>query len=222
MLHRAIPRWAAAVLCEVVAGRGDVTAVRHPIGFICLPLERTVEHGVCVHLWIDRLVRARATTSTTHSHSWDLISFVLCGMLCNELIEVTDGPLGARWRVFEVGSGPDGDEIRRTARLVHTRTRAASCTAAVTCTPCRPACSTGRWRTARQRLSRSATGNPDATGLTLGDVDIATHRVRRHLCDRDETMHVASTVAERLAEVPQPRHGERHRERHREDRRESP
>lgn len=77
----------------------------------CLPLERTGEHGVCVHIWSDRLVSALPTTSTTHAHSWDLLSFVLHGRLRNEEITVTDAPEAPTNRVFEIDSRGEVDEV---------------------------------------------------------------------------------------------------------------
>jgi hypothetical protein len=66
-----VPRWTVAALGDVAEGRSAVTAVRHPLGFVCLPLERVGEQGVCVHVWSDRLTGAQPaslTTSTTHAH----------------------------------------------------------------------------------------------------------------------------------------------------------
>ncbi|MEV0592236.1 hypothetical protein [Nonomuraea cavernae] len=114
---------------QVTAGRGrswalraisggDVTAVRHPLGFVCLPLERDGGDGVCLHLWSDTLAHARSTTSQIHCHSWDLFSHVLYGQVRNVHAVVTDAAHDATHRVFEVVSGADGDRISPTARTV--------------------------------------------------------------------------------------------------------
>ena len=92
--------------------------MRHPLGFVCIPVDRTGDQGVCVHVWSDSLPSARPTTSTMHAHSWDLISYVLYGSVGNELLNVTDAPDNSAYRVFEVRSGGDVDEVRETPRLV--------------------------------------------------------------------------------------------------------
>ena len=217
---RDVPRWAAGVVGEVASGGSGIMAVRHPLGFYCLPVERTGERGVCVHLWSDRLTPARPTTSATHAHSWELVSFVLCGTLCNELVTVKDSPVspvspdspdGPTHRVFEVISTADGDEIRRTPRLVRRRTRAAELhhSGEVYSLPAGVFHeTTHRGETATVALGR---GFPDAVDLVLGAPDTETHRTRRHVCGRDETIHAASLVVDLLAEVPRPRHEEHDR-----------
>jgi len=202
---------AAAVLVDVISGHNRVTAIRHPLGFLCLPVERAGERGVCVHLWTDRLrlaVPATPTTSTTHAHSWDLLSCVLFGSLYNELVGIAEDGGRPTHRVFEVGSRPYGDELRRTGQLV-------------------------RGRAGRRNLHRDGevytlpagafhrtvpvgevatlvlgSGQPDAADLVLGDVDTPTHRVRRSRCTREETVQAATMIASRLAEIPAPRHRE--------------
>ncbi|TDD43999.1 hypothetical protein E1286_28000 [Nonomuraea terrae] len=98
--------------------RPGLTAVRHPLGFVCLPLERDGGEGVCLHLWSDSLAHAESTTSQIHCHSWDLVSHVLYGQMRNVHVAVTDAGADATHRVFEVVSGADGDRISPTARTV--------------------------------------------------------------------------------------------------------
>ncbi|MEW1846372.1 hypothetical protein AB0392_51170 [Nonomuraea angiospora] len=97
---------------------GGLTAVRHPLGFVCLPLERDGGDGVCVHLWSDSFAHAESTTSQIHCHSWDLVSHVLYGQVRNVHAVVTDAGRDATHRVFEVVSGADGDRISPTGRTV--------------------------------------------------------------------------------------------------------
>ncbi|MFF4614672.1 hypothetical protein [Nonomuraea jabiensis] len=97
---------------------GGLTAVRHPLGFVCLPLERDGGEGVCVHLWSDSFAHAESTTSQIHCHSWDLVSHVLYGQVRNVHAVVTDAGRDATHRVFEVVSGADGDRISPTGRTV--------------------------------------------------------------------------------------------------------
>ena len=90
-----LPGWARGVLMAIGSGDSPVTAVRHPLGFLCLPLERTEEHGVCVHVWSGALPHAASTTSQIHSHSWDLTSFVLYGQVGEQrYITVVDDDAG--------------------------------------------------------------------------------------------------------------------------------
>ncbi|MEV0820498.1 hypothetical protein [Nonomuraea rubra] len=105
--------WALAEL-----SRPDLTAVRHPLGFVCLPLEREGGEGVCLHLWTDSLAHAESTTSQIHCHSWDLVSHVLYGQVRNVHARVDDARDQATHRVYEVVSGADGDRISPTSRTV--------------------------------------------------------------------------------------------------------
>ncbi|HKS46792.1 MAG TPA: hypothetical protein VJT49_17105 [Amycolatopsis sp.] len=196
---RAVPRWAADRLGEVAAGRGRVLAVRHPLGFLCLPLERAGERGVCVHVWSDHVPHAGATTSTTHAHSWDLLSYVLYGTLRNELVAVTDEPDGPTHRVCEIESGGDGDEIRRTSRLVRrggsvTEVHRKGDVYGLPAGVFHETVPVGETATVALGL-----GRPGAVDLALGDLHTESHRTKRQLCDHDETVYVAGMVVMRLA-----------------------
>lgn len=199
-----VANWAADALAEVAAGRSGVRGVRHPLGFLCLPMERAGELGVCVHLWSTRLEQSHSTTSATHAHSWDLVSYVLFGELRNELIGVTDAPSAPTHRIFEVNSDQGGDEIRRTPRLVRGRPR-----------------SSEHFRRGEVYsmvagefhktvpLAETATvalgcGRPGAADLTLGSVHTGTHRTHRQPADRELTVYAAGLVVERLADMSQP------------------
>jgi hypothetical protein len=199
--RQTVPRWASSVLDEVARNRTNVVGVRHPLGFLCLPVERTGQAGVCVHVWSDSLPRGRPTTSTMHAHSWDLISYVLYGIVRNETLDVTDAPHEPAHRVFEIRSEGDIDEIRETPRLVRCETRAAelnhqgdiySLAAGVFHT------TVVRGEAATVALGSSHPGTID---LSLGGIDWKTHRVRRQRCTRDETAHAARVVTERLARL---------------------
>jgi hypothetical protein len=203
--ERAVPPWTLDVLGEVAQGRGGIRAVRHPLGFLCLPLERTGERGICVHVWSDRLTHAEPTTSATHAHSWDLVSYVLYGTLRNELIAVTDEPRAPTHRVCEIGSDAEGDEIRQTPRLVRRETRASEVhhQGDVYALPAGVFHETvPEGETATIALG---SGRPGAVDLSLGAVHTETHRIRRELCDRDETASVAGMVVERLVGQPRSR-----------------
>src|SRR5205085_7589519 len=174
-----VPRWAAHVLTDVAAGRSGVLGVRHPLGFVCLPLERTDDQGVCVHIRSDRLAHSENTTSATHAHSWDLMSYVLFGCLRNELVSVADARQEPTHRVFEVTTDRDADEIRRTPRLVRSRTSSSELLSGgdVYALPAGVFHETvPRGEAATVALGH---GRPGATDLTLGAVDTVTHRTRR-------------------------------------------
>ena len=203
-------RWTSEVLWEVAAGRRAITATRHPLGFVCLPVLRQGDHGICVHLWTPRLARARPTTSAVHAHSWDLVSHVLFGQVCNEVMRVSDvpgdsgaGPDDAAgvYRVFEVRSQGDLDQILATSRLVRCDRGAhqvshAGETYSVPAGTFHATAIPADVDTATLALGTSRAGSAD---LSLGDVDTPTHRVRRQHCDGEETARVARMIAGRLA-----------------------
>ena len=198
---QAVPRWASGVLDEVAHNRTSVAGVRHPLGFVCLPVERTGEAGVCVHVWSDSFPSASPTTSMMHAHSWDLISYVLYGSVRNEVINVTDAPDEAAYRVFEIRSEGDLDEVCETPQLVRCEIRATelnhrgdiySLAAGVFHT------TVVRGEAATVALG---SGRPGILDLSLGGIDMKTHRVQRQRCDRNETAHAARVVTERLARI---------------------
>ncbi|MGH3620654.1 MAG: hypothetical protein ACRDQ5_02540 [Sciscionella sp.] len=198
---RPASEWAASVLDDVAAGRKDVNAMRHPLGFVCIPVERDGGRGVCVHVWSDDLPVSVPTTSAMHAHSWDLVSYVLYGSLCNELIEVTDAPDDPTHRVFEVRSGGDVDEVLETGRLVRCGVMAAEMNRRGD-TYSLPAgvfhATVVRGEAATVALGSSRRQSRD---LSLGRIGTRTHRVQRQRCDREETARAALAVSERLASL---------------------
>jgi hypothetical protein len=201
--RRSVPRQVRGLLEEIAQNRTDVAGVRHPLGFLCLPVERTGELGVCVHVWSERLTSASPTTSTMHSHSWDLISYVLYGNVRNEVIDVIDAPEDAperaQYRVFEICSSQDVDEVRQTPRLVRCQVREVQDNQAGDVY----SLTAGEFHTtvvhgeaATVALGNGRRGTMD---LSLGGIHRKTHRVRRQRCDRQETAHTARVVTERLA-----------------------
>jgi hypothetical protein len=116
-----IPLWAADILDAIAEGRRELRAAVHPLGFTCLPVIREGRHGVCVHAWLPGQATAHPTTSPVHAHSWDLASYVLFGRLRNDLPHVVAAQSRAAdvWRVLEIRSRGDVDDIIPTQRLVH-------------------------------------------------------------------------------------------------------
>lgn len=193
--------WAAGVLDDVATGRRDITAMRHPLGFVCIPVERVGAHGVCVHVWSDDLPAAVPTTSSMHAHSWELVSYVLYGSLRNEVIEVTDDPDYPTHRVFEVHSGGELDEVRKTPRLVRCGVKAAEVNRRGD-TYSLPAgifhATVVRGDAATVALG---SGRREGRDLSLGQIGTGTHQVRRRRCDPEETARAARVVTERLADL---------------------
>lgn len=186
--------WALAALS------GSVTAVRHPLGFVCLPLERQGGEGVCLHLWSGALAPAEITTSQIHCHSWDLFSHVLYGQVRNVHAVVTDAGADATHRVFEVVSTADGDHISPTRRTVRHATGRIEVfgpgdTYTLPADSFHSSVVPEGGEAATIALGRSRPGGRD---LSLGPLRAGVHRVRRQPLDADETAHVVSLIAARL------------------------
>lgn len=194
-----VPRWALELLRDIAGGRVELAAVRHPLGFLCIPAQRTGEHGVCVHLWAPGY-RPCLTTSQVHSHSWDLTSLVLYGTLHNQRVRVADVPGAATHRIFEVRSHGEVDELRATSRLVACEHEAPR--------PCGagnvyllPAgefhCTVipGSQEVATVVLGRSQAWAAD---LSIGPLHTGSHVITRSRCGTAETAWAAHLAAGRL------------------------
>ncbi len=194
--------FAASELRAVASGQRVMNAVRHPLGFYCLPVLREGEHGVCVHVFgSEEPASDGPTTSRLHSHSWRLISYVLYGQVGNVTLEVSEDPERPTHRVFEVHSSPSGtDEIRPTSRLVR-------CVSGPTRLVPRGSMYTlpaGEFHTtvlpddagaATLVLGRSAPGLSD---LSLGPVHGRGHRVERRMCHTTHTARIARAALGRI------------------------
>jgi hypothetical protein len=219
---RSVSLWAMQALREVAEGQQRIAAIRHPLGFICLPMLRTDEQGVCVHLWSAHVAQAQPTTSQVHAHSWDLFSYVLFGQIRNEVVSVRDvtgdtidDPMRrpelerkqaaadepGTYRVFEVLTQGDVDEIRATPRLVRCRT----VTAKVSFADDTYSLPAGEFHAtvmpaaldaATVAVGQTRAGSAD---LSLGGLDTSTHRLRRQRCGDEETTLVARMIAGRLS-----------------------
>ncbi|MFI9722757.1 hypothetical protein ACIHFE_24385 [Streptomyces sp. NPDC052396] len=199
----ALVRAGTAALEEIAAGRRELCAVRHPLGFLCLPVERDEDQGVCVHVFggpQSGEAAAPLTTSPVHAHSWDLVSCVLYGRVVNVQMSVADRRDAPTHRVFEVVSHPSGvDELRPTRRLVTCRPGAARTSGAGEIYT-HPA---GEFHTtvlpddgaATLLLGRTRPGGRD---LSLGPLDGTGHRVVRQHCDFAQSARTAGAVLRRL------------------------
>jgi hypothetical protein len=194
---------AASVLEEIATGRRGLRAVRHPLGFLCFPVQRDGDRGVCVHSFDTDTGRTmpEPTTSPVHSHSWELTSCVLYGRVGNLRVRVHERPQEPTHRLYEVLSSPSGvDEIRPTSRLV-------SCEPDPEQTSIRGEIYTlpaGEFHStvvpqgsaaATLVLGRTLPGHSD---LSLGPVHGASHRVVRQTCDAAQTARTARSVLRRI------------------------
>ncbi|MDX3537304.1 hypothetical protein PV721_23585 [Streptomyces sp. MB09-01] len=188
---------------EIASGERELRAVRHPLGFLCLPLLREGPRGICVHLF-DSGSRAEPDASPMHAHSWELRSRVLYGRVANLPVRTTavgDGEGGATHRVFEVHSGSDGvDEIRPTDLLVRSEPGPAQVSSGgETYT-----LAAGEFHaTALEGPEPAATlvhgfSVPGQADLSLGPLDGRPRRTTRRLCDTVQTVRSVHTVLRRI------------------------
>lgn len=200
-----LPARVIHVMTEVAAGRRPMAAIRHPLGFVCLQVQRRGEYGVCVHLWTKQQPDndvSELTTSAMHSHSWDLLSYVLYGEIGNQLVHVTDAPTAPTHRLFEVLSDGDRDEIRPTDRLVRCEPGPVQSIAAgevyrLTAGEFHLTVVPGEAETATVVLGRART---DLVDLSLGALGTRRHQVSRRRCTEPETAHAAGLIARRLTD----------------------
>ncbi|WP_405787991.1 hypothetical protein OG753_08895 [Streptomyces sp. NBC_00029] len=188
---------------EIASGTRELRAVRHPLGFLCLPLLREGPHGICVHLF-DTDDHAEPDASPMHAHSWELRSRVLFGRVANLPVRtgvVRDGEDGATHRVFEVHSGSDGvDEIRPTSVLV----RSEPGPALVSSGGETYTLAAGEFHaTALEGAEPAATlvhgmSVPGRLDLSLGPLDGGPRRTTRRLCDTAQTVRSVHTVLRRI------------------------
>ncbi|MFG1944457.1 hypothetical protein [Nonomuraea sp. NPDC048826] len=188
--------WALAALSA-----DGLRGVRHPLGFVCLPLERDGGEGVCIHLWSDSLAPARSTTSQIHCHSWDLLSHVLYGQVRNVHAVVTDAGRDATHRVFEVVSEPGGDRISPTPRTVRQETGLVEVfgpgdTYTLPSGRFHSSVVPDGGQAATIALGR---GRPGSRDLSLGPLGTGGHVVPRQALDTEETALAVRLIAAHLS-----------------------
>jgi hypothetical protein len=170
-------------LAPVMTGERALAAIKHPLGFVCLPVLREAANGVCVHIWPPTPLAATGSAANVHCHSWHLLSFVLEGTIHNQLCDVVDAASGP-YRVCVVNSMGTVDEIVPTSRRVDVKAAEPMACHAGECYEI-PA---GQFHTS-PRLSRDG-----AVTVVLGHQD--SRAVNQTLADPDATL--ASHVRERL------------------------
>jgi len=195
-----IPPLALAAMREIASGNREMSAIRHPLGFLCFPVRRDGEHGVCVHLWTAD-VKQSLTTSAIHAHSWDLTSYVLYGSLRNVRNRISEDRGSPTHRIFEVRSLNETDELSATDRLVSCQPDSdiGYCAGSTYLLPAGEFHATvapDGEDVATVALSQSHTEGAD---LALGPADMPSHTVTRERCDPAESARIAGLIAERLA-----------------------
>lgn len=189
-----------SVLDQIASGQRLLTAVQHPLGFLCLPIVREPGWGVCIHVWTIRFPSVQPTTSGKHAHSWSLESFVLYGELGNAVFALEPDEESGPYQIADIVTGPESDVITPTGRRV-------ACTEVS-----RSMVSSGQTyqlatgvfhetflgadsEVATLVLSRTQ-NTPDRM---LGPVDLRPHTVTRRRCTREDTRAVAGMAKDRLA-----------------------
>jgi hypothetical protein len=194
----AAPAWLLRSLQETADVPG--TVIRHPLGFLCIPVLRFADGGVCVHVWAPWVRTGRPTTSLTHCHSWDLYSVVLAGELSNRLVRVLAAE-PATHRLFDIHSYPDVDEIQATGELVHCRPGAVGFHRAGEVYTM-PAGTFHRTDVPGGEATTLmlACGQPGGLDRSIGAIGTPSHMVRRQHCDADEGARVALAVIRLLGQ----------------------
>ncbi|WP_431034791.1 hypothetical protein ACQYWQ_13500 [Streptomyces sp. P6-2-1] len=194
---------AVAALRAVAEGRWELPAIRHPLGFLCLPVLRDGAKGVCVHLFESEADEGGGGP-LVHAHSWALISLVLFGRVTNRSVRVVDDPVAPTHRVYEVHSGPDGtDEVRRTGRLVRGEPDGFARSTSGDVYVVRP----GEFHATVVSEGRSAAtlvlGEtlPGRRDMSLGPLYGEGHRSVREVCDRGETVSAVRAALRRIDEA---------------------
>ncbi|MER7500223.1 hypothetical protein AB0L05_27470 [Nonomuraea pusilla] len=198
--RRVLAGEARAWALEAIERPARIAAVRHPLGFVCLPLERDGGDGVCLHLWSTSLAPAESTTSQIHCHSWDLVSHVLYGQVRNVHAVVSDAGPDATHRVFEVVSGADGDRISPTPRTVRHATGLVEVfgpgeTYTLPADRFHSSVVPEGGEAATIALGR---GRPGSRDLSLGPLGVGTHHVARQPLDPEETALAVRLIAAHL------------------------
>lgn len=203
MDHGEVLRWSIAALHDIMSGERQISAIRHPLGFLCFPVRRSGQDGICLHLWSDRVSATVSTTSEIHSHSWNLVSHVLSGRIRNELPLITDTRDAPTHRIFEVISRAGVDEILPTSRTVRHGPGPAS-EHTVGDTYRLPAGIFHRTLVPADAPALTfvqGNGLRGTRDLSLGPLGAASHRVTRIRCTPAETVRLAGMATDLLADV---------------------
>jgi hypothetical protein len=185
---------AGAILDDLAEGRTSIDAVRHPLGFICLPIVRDDSpEGVCLHYWPGRTETGDLVTSRYHCHSWSLLSHVLVGAVGNLRLDLVPGD---EFQLFEAVSSGLVDRLVPTGRLTGVRCaepeiHRAGETYGLAAGAFHASVATYADVSVTLVLGRMV---PGAADITLGAADMAERRVVRRTIGTAEARRVAREI----------------------------
>lgn len=184
----------------IASGESPLCAVRHPLGFTCLPVLRDGIYGICIHLFGERRTPVRMSVSPFHCHSWDLLSHILYGVIGNQHVTVVPGNT---YRVFDTRTTASGDRLLPTEQTVDATAGPPDYWTAGTSYELAAGLFHASTVAGRAPAATVVLGlhHPDKPDLTLGALDTPEHRMTRRLHSRAETISLARTALDRLAAV---------------------
>ncbi|GAB2792870.1 hypothetical protein [Streptomyces daliensis] len=192
---------------DIASGARPLRAVRHPLGFLCLPLLRDGARGICLHLFESGGAGGadgapvEPLAAPMHAHSWELLSHVLYGRVANLPVRVTEDAARPTHRIYEVRSEPGGvDELLPTQRLVRgepgpEHTSSGGETYAMAAGEFHATVVAKGSPAATLVLGRSLPGRSD---LSLGPLHGDRHRMVRRLCGAGHTERTVRTALRRI------------------------
>jgi hypothetical protein len=190
-------------LSHIAKGGVARRAVRHPLGFTCMPVGRNETFGVCIHVW-NRGWAPQLATSAVHSHSWDLASYVLHGQLGNQRFDVFDEADDPQYRVFEVGISEGLDDLRATRRLVRSEQQSPVWHVAGEAYGLPAGAFHASLPPPRGEMTVTLLAGrqaPRFADLCLGGVGTPSHRAYRRLCSPAETARLARDLMSLLHQL---------------------
>ncbi|GLX47440.1 hypothetical protein Shyhy01_03900 [Streptomyces hygroscopicus subsp. hygroscopicus] len=120
-------RGCAEILRDIARGRLTPRGLRHPLGFLYVPLDRRPDSVLRLHLWPRRPWWSTLTTSPYHMHAWRLVSYVHRGAVRNTTVEVRAAADGdAEYRVFDIDGEGERDLLVPSEETVAVSSRATS------------------------------------------------------------------------------------------------
>lgn len=201
--HQTLPGLAAGVLTGIATGGIGLRAVRHPLGFVCFPVLRDGDTGICIHTWCTETAPPDPPPFSVHAHSWDLLSYVLYGTVHNQLVRILHRPTIPTHQLFEIRTGGLFDDVRATPALVSwtgagTQTVPAGSSYAIAAGEFHTLDVPVDYHAATVVLGRS---RPDVADRLLGEIGAPGHRTYRQPCSPTETARLASVTLRRLADT---------------------
>jgi len=96
-------------------GGTESPAYRHPLGFIHIAIH---SQPIRIHIWpLLNRIQSQADSLEYHNHTFGFTSYVLCGAIEDQSVEVTDDELATQ-QIYEVTYGDGSSVLHPTGRLV--------------------------------------------------------------------------------------------------------